>query len=55
MKWNNSGIIWIEIVCSNGADYKFKEGVFDAATCIGATFIFGSYQKTIQAIKGAIH
>ncbi len=45
----------IEIVCSNGADYTFEEGAFDAATCIGATFIFGSYQKTIQAIKGAIH
>ncbi|MFA5078040.1 MAG: class I SAM-dependent methyltransferase [Dehalococcoidia bacterium] len=45
----------IEIVCSNGADYKFEKGAFDAATCIGATFIFGSYQKTIQAIKGAIH
>lgn len=45
----------IEIVCSNGADYVFEEGAFDAATCIGATFIFGGYQQTIQTMKRAIH
>ena len=45
----------IEIVCSNGADYLFEEGAFDAATCIGSTFIFGSYQKTIQVLKRTVH
>ena len=45
----------IEIVCSHAADYVFDEGAFDAATCIGATFIFGGYQKTINAIKQAVH
>ncbi len=45
----------IEIVCSNGADYVFEEGSFDAATCIGATFIFGSYQKTVQVLKRAVN
>ncbi|PPD58462.1 SAM-dependent methyltransferase [Dehalogenimonas etheniformans] len=45
----------IEIVCSNGADYVFEEGAFDAATCIGATFIFGDYQKTVQILKRAVH
>lgn len=45
----------IEIVCSPGAEYMFQLGTFDAATCIGATFIFGSFQKTIQAIKRAVH
>ena len=45
----------IEIVCSNGADYVFEEGAFDAATCIGATFIFGSYQKTVQVLKRAVN
>ena len=45
----------IEIVCSNGADYVFEERAFDAATCIGATFIWGGYKKTIQAMKRAIH
>ncbi|OPY53344.1 MAG: ubiquinone/menaquinone biosynthesis methyltransferase [Methanosaeta sp. PtaU1.Bin112] len=45
----------IEIVCSNGADYVFEEGVFDAATCIGSTFIFGGYQQTLQALKRAVN
>ncbi|GAI05669.1 unnamed protein product [marine sediment metagenome] len=45
----------IEIVCSNGADYVFGERAFDAATCIGATFIWGGYKETIQAMKRAIH
>ncbi|XUX00222.1 MAG: methyltransferase domain-containing protein [Dehalogenimonas sp.] len=44
----------IEIVCSPAADYVFAEGAFDAATCIGATFAFGGYQQTIQAMKKAI-
>jgi len=44
----------IEIVCSRGADHVFEEGTFDAATCIGATFVFGSYRQTIQAMKRAI-
>jgi hypothetical protein len=37
------------------ADYVFEEGAFDAATCIGATFAFGGFQQTIQAMKKAIH
>ncbi len=45
----------IEIVHSSGADYVFEEGAFDAATCIGATFIWGGYKQTIQAMKRAIH
>ncbi len=44
----------IKIVCSSGADYKFEEGAFDAATCIGATFIFGGYLQTVQAMKRAV-
>jgi ubiquinone/menaquinone biosynthesis C-methylase UbiE len=45
----------IEIVCSPAADYVFEEGAFDAATCIGSTFIFGGYQQTIQVMKQAVH
>jgi ubiquinone/menaquinone biosynthesis C-methylase UbiE len=45
----------IEIVCSSAVDYVCEEGAFDAATCIGATFVFGGYQKTIQAMKRAVH
>jgi ubiquinone/menaquinone biosynthesis C-methylase UbiE len=44
----------IEIVCAPGADYLFEEGAFDAATCIGATFVFGGYRQTIQALQRAI-
>jgi cyclopropane fatty-acyl-phospholipid synthase-like methyltransferase len=44
----------IEIVCCRGADYVFDKGTFDAATCIGATFIFGGYRETIQALKCAV-
>jgi ubiquinone/menaquinone biosynthesis C-methylase UbiE len=45
----------IEIVCSPGADYVFEEGAFDAATCIGSTFVFGGFQQTIRAMKRAVH
>jgi ubiquinone/menaquinone biosynthesis C-methylase UbiE len=45
----------IEIVCGKGADYPLEEGRFDVATCIGATFIFGGYRETVQALKRAIH
>jgi ubiquinone/menaquinone biosynthesis C-methylase UbiE len=44
----------IEIVCSNGADYVFEEGVFDAATSVGSTFIFGGFQQAVQALKKAV-
>ena len=45
----------IEIVCSPATDYIFEEEAFDAATCIGATFAFGGFQQTIQAMKRAVH
>jgi protein-L-isoaspartate O-methyltransferase len=45
----------IEIVCGKGAEYKFEESSFDAAACIGASFVFGDYRSTIQAMKKAIH
>jgi ubiquinone/menaquinone biosynthesis C-methylase UbiE len=44
----------IEIICSPGADYAFEEGSFDAATCIGATFVFGGYRQTVRAMKRAV-
>jgi len=45
----------IEIVCAAGNEYRFKEHSYDAALCIGATFIWGGYREAIQAIKKAIH
>jgi SAM-dependent methyltransferase len=44
----------IEIVCARAADYSFEEQAFDAATCIGASFIWGGYRPTIRAMRRAI-
>ncbi|UCE72827.1 MAG: class I SAM-dependent methyltransferase [Methanomassiliicoccales archaeon] len=44
----------IEIVCGNGAEYKFEKQGFDVAACIGASFIWGDYRSTIKAMKEAI-
>ncbi len=44
----------IEIVHVAGAEYTFEPGTFDAATCIGATFVFGGYRPTVQAMRRAI-
>jgi SAM-dependent methyltransferase len=44
----------LEIVCSAGADYVFPSGTFDAATCLGATFVFGGFRQTIQAMREAL-
>jgi SAM-dependent methyltransferase len=45
----------IEIVCGNGAEYQFTKQGYDVAACIGASFIWGDYRSTIQAMKDAIH
>ena len=44
----------IEIVCASGDEYIFEPAAFDAATCIGATFIWGGFQPTVRAMKRAI-
>jgi SAM-dependent methyltransferase len=44
----------IEIVCGKGADYAFEEGSFDAATCIGATFVWRGFLPSVRAMKRAI-
>ncbi|MBN2238578.1 MAG: class I SAM-dependent methyltransferase [Dehalococcoidales bacterium] len=41
----------IEIVHANGSEYTSDFREYDAATCIGATFIWGGYRQTIQALK----
>ena len=45
----------IEIVCAAGAEYRFETGAFDAAACIGASFIWGGYRPALQAMKEAVH
>lgn len=44
----------IEIVCASGNEYVFEDGAYDAAACIGASFIWGGYRPTLQALKRAI-
>ncbi|MFP4496888.1 MAG: SAM-dependent methyltransferase [Vulcanimicrobiota bacterium] len=44
----------IEIVHENGAEYKFKKNHFDVAACVGASFIWGGYARTIKALKKAV-
>jgi len=43
----------IEIVCAKGAEYSFEEKAFDAATCIGASFIWDGFRPTIRAMSRA--
>ena len=40
----------IEIVVANGSEYMTDE-IYDAGLCIGATFIWGGFKETIQAMK----
>lgn len=44
----------MQIFCANGAEYAFEKGAFDAAMCIGATFIWGGYAQTIRALREAV-
>ena len=45
----------IEIVHGNGADYECEPGTFDVAACVGATFIWGGFRPTIQAMRRAVN
>jgi SAM-dependent methyltransferase len=44
----------LEIVCGDAADYKFTKHNFAIATCIGATFIWGTLGDAIHAMKEAV-
>ncbi|MDX1933177.1 MAG: class I SAM-dependent methyltransferase [Capsulimonadales bacterium] len=41
----------IEIVCGPGADYPASDGSFDNAVCLGASFVFGGFRPTMQALR----
>jgi hypothetical protein len=41
-------------VCSSGADYVYEPGSFDAAVCLGASFIWGGFSPTLKALKNAV-
>jgi len=44
----------IEIVCAKADEVVFEKHAFDAATCIGASFVFGGYRPTIRALRRAV-
>lgn len=45
----------IEIVCQDAASYVFEHGSFDAAVCIGATFIWpDGFRDTLQVLSSAV-
>jgi SAM-dependent methyltransferase len=44
----------LQVVQGKGAEYRFEPGSFDYAACVGATFIWGGYKPTLQALKQAI-
>ena len=44
----------IQIVCGPGADYAYPPHSFDAAACIGASFIWGSFPEALAALKNAV-
>ncbi len=44
----------IEIIHSKGAEYEFEKHVFDAAACVGASFIWSGFEQTVEVLKTAI-
>jgi cyclopropane fatty-acyl-phospholipid synthase-like methyltransferase len=42
----------LEIVCGNAAEYPAEAYSFDAAACIGATFIWDGCRECIRTLKG---
>jgi SAM-dependent methyltransferase len=44
----------IDVVCMDGSKYEYEPAAFDVAACIGASFIWGDFRKTIRGMKDAI-
>jgi len=44
----------LSIVCGDASGYNFVPHSYDFATCIGATFIWGSFGDAIRAMKQAV-
>ncbi len=44
----------LSIVCGDASAYQFTPRSFDFATCIGATFIWGSFGDAIRAMREAV-
>jgi len=44
----------IQIVCGSGADYAYPAHSFDAAVCLGASFIWQGFGNALSALQNAI-
>lgn len=44
----------IEVVCANPSEYKFQAQIYDVASCLGATFIWGGFHKALTLMRSAI-
>jgi SAM-dependent methyltransferase len=44
----------IQIACANGAEYAYPAHSFDAAVCLGASFIWNGFPSALRALKDAI-
>lgn len=44
----------LEVVCGDAAHYVYPPDSFDLASCIGATFIWGTFRDAVHAMKNAI-
>ncbi|MFC1572548.1 SAM-dependent methyltransferase [Candidatus Eisenbacteria bacterium] len=44
----------IEIVCGKGAEYDLKGKAYDAAVCIGASFVWRGFRPTLQAMAKTV-
>jgi cyclopropane fatty-acyl-phospholipid synthase-like methyltransferase len=42
----------IELVHSDGKDFALERGGYDAALCLGASFIYGGLAETVSALPG---
>ncbi len=44
----------IEIVCADGAAHAVEAGAYDAAACVGASFIWGGFQPALEHMRPAL-
>lgn len=44
----------LEIVCGDAAKFEYAPHSFNFATCIGATFVWGSFRDAVHAMKAAV-
>jgi len=44
----------IEVIEADAKDFAYEPGAYDAALCLGATFVYGGLAETLEALKQAV-